>query len=166
MYMSYITPKKYSLNNEWNTPKYVWDKIIPFISKDKIIWLPFYNDGASGKYLEDCGFDIVHNTDDFWESNHGDIVIDNPPYNSKYIKRIKEQIMIRLIELDKPFMLLLPSTSVQTKYFKSIYNEHFQLIIPKEKYDFERFEGDKTKCPFYTLWVCYKMGFEKDFYII
>ena len=164
--MSYISPKPHSLNNEWNTPKYVWDKIIPFIPRDKTIWDPFYNDGSSGKYLTSKGFDIVHNDNDFWDSDRGEIVITNPPYKLKYITKTKEQIMKRLIELDKPFMLLLPSTTIQTQYFKSLHNKHFQLIIPQEKYDFERYEGDKTKCPFYTLWVCYKMGFEKDYYII
>ena len=42
---------KWTDDNNWNTPSYVWDKIIPYIPKEKTIWLPFYNDGYSGKYL-------------------------------------------------------------------------------------------------------------------
>jgi len=39
-------------------------------------------------------------------------------------------------------------------------------LVPKEKYNFEKSDGEATICPFYTIWVCYKMGFEKDYYII
>ena len=35
---------KHTEDNDWNTPKRVWDKIIPFMDKEKVYWLPFYND--------------------------------------------------------------------------------------------------------------------------
>ena len=164
--MSYLNTRKFGEDNNWNTPSGVWNKVIEFIPKDKTVWMPFYNDGYAGEYLRGKGFNIIHENVDFFESDKGDIVIDNPPYKDKNIVKIKDKIMKRLIELDKPFMLLLPSTTIQTQYFDSLHNEHFQLLIPREKYNFEKFVGDKTKCPFYTLWVCYKMGFERDYYII
>ena len=76
--------------------------------------------------------------------------------------------MERLINLNKPFCLLLPSTSLQTKYFKELSDKHggFQLLIPKEKYDYEKEEGVRTKCLFYTLWICWNMNFAKDYTII
>jgi len=165
--MSIFNKKPYKDgNSDWNTPKYVWDIVLPFIPKDKKIWLPFYNDGYAGKYLKEKGYDIIHNNEDFWENNHGDCVIDNPPYKCEGIIKTKEKIMKRLIELDKPFMLLIPTTTIQTRYFKAIHNKHFQLLIPRIKYNFEKREGEITKCPFYTLWVCYKMNFKNDYYII
>ncbi len=153
-------------SSDWNTPAYVWDTIIPFIPREKKIWMPFYNDGYSGNYLREWSFDIIHKNEDFWNHNRGDCVVDNPPYNCKGIVKTKEKIMKRLIELDKPFMLLMPTTTIQTQYFKNIHNEHFQILVPKEKYNFEKSDGEATICPFYTIWVCYKMGFEKDYYII
>ena len=164
--MSYLNKRCFGVDNDWNTPKYVWDKIIPFLPKDKQIWCPFYNDGSSGKYLKEKGFNVIHNDIDFWENNCGEIIIDNPPYKSRYITKLKEKIMKRLIELDKPFMLLVPTTTIQTQYFKSLHNTHFQLLIPQEKYNFEKEGGNQSKCPFYTLWVCYKMDFKYDYYII
>tara|TARA_R110000796_G_C14531602_1_gene431929 strand:+ start:1289 stop:1780 length:492 start_codon:yes stop_codon:yes gene_type:complete len=159
---------KWTDDNNWNTPSYVWDKIIPFIPKEKTIWLPFYNDGYSGKYLTEKGFNIIHNDNDFWESNEGECCIDNPPYKIKGIVKLKLKIMERLISLNKPFCLLLPSTSLQTKYFKELSDRvgGFQLIIPREKYDYEKVEGVRTKCLFYTLWICWNMNLPKDYILI
>ena len=160
---------KHTDNNDWNTTAYIWDKIIPFMPKDKQIWCPFYNDGYCKKYLEQQGFNIIHNDEDFWGEMYDDVVvIDNPPYKIKGVVKIKELIMLRLLDYKKPFMLLLPSTTIQTQYFKNLQDKYgkFQLCIPKEKYNFERFEGDKTKCLFYTLWVCWNMNLTNDINII
>ena len=164
--MSYLNTRRFGDENNWNTPSNVWDKVIDFLPRDKTIWLPFYNDGYAGEYLSSKGLDVIHENVDFFDNDMGDVVIDNPPYKDKNIVKVKEKIMRRLIELDKPFMLLMPSTTIQTQYFENLHNKDFQLLIPREKYNFEKFVGDKTKCPFYTLWVCYKMNFERDYYII
>jgi len=157
-------------DNDWNTPEYVWDYLIDYeiIPRDKTIWLPFYNDGECGNYLRKKNFNIIHKNEDFFQQDYGDIVIDNPPYMDKNIPNVKLKIMERLIKLNKPFMLLFPSSTIQTKYFHKLVHKHenFQLIIPKEKYNFEKHKGDKTKCLFYTLWVCWNMNFESDYYII
>jgi hypothetical protein len=152
--------------NDWNTTPYIWDKIIPYMPKNKMIWCPFYNDGYCKNYLEEKGFNVIHNDEDFWEVKphyENVVVVDNPPYKTDKIK-LKESIMLRFIENNTPFMLLLPSTTIQTKYFKEMSDKYgkFQLIIPKEKYNFEKVMGEKTKCLFYTLWICWNMDLAKD----
>ena len=165
--MSVFNKKKYDNGScDWNTPKKVWDIVIPFIPKEKEIWMPFYNDGYCGDVLKEKGFNVVHTNEDFWENNKGEIVVDNPPYKVEGIVKTKEKIIKRLMELNKPFMLLVPTTTIQTKYFKNLHDGNFQLLIPKNKYDFEKSEGVKSICPFYTLWLCWKMDFPKDYYII
>ena len=77
---------------DFMTPEYVWDWIIPFIPKDKIIWEAFYGDGESGKYLEKKGFEVIHKNIDFFENNEGDIVVSNPPFEKK-----KEIIITNLV---------------------------------------------------------------------
>ena len=154
---------------DWNTPSYVWDKIIPHIPKGKTVWCPFYNDGYAGEYLNKKEIDVIHNKEDFWETHYDDVVVcDNPPYKVQGIIKVKGKIMERLIELNTPFMLLLPSTTIQTKYFKNLCDKYgkFQLIVPREKYDYEKFEGQRTKCLFYTLWVCWNIGLKDDFIVI
>mgnify|MGYP000618975364 CR=1 FL=1 len=70
-------------NDNFMTPSYVWDLIIPFIPKDLKIWEAFYGDGESGKYLTSKGFDVIHNDIDFFENNHGEIIVTNCPFSIK-----------------------------------------------------------------------------------
>jgi hypothetical protein len=155
-------------DNDWNTPSFVWDDILHLIPKEKTIWLPFYFKGYAGEYLKSKGLDVIHQDEDFWENNHGDCVIDNPPFTQEGMVKPKLKIMERLISLNKPFMLLLPSTCIQTKYFKQLTEKHtgFQLVIPRQKYDFEKDGGIRVKCLFYTLWICWNMNFEKDYIMV
>jgi hypothetical protein len=155
--------------NDWNTTKHIWTKLLPYIPKDKQVWCPFYNRSAPmcEKYLTDLGINVIHKDEDFWENNHGDCVIDNPPYKISGIIKLKEKIMIRLMELNKPFMLLFPASTIQTTFFLRLYEKGgFQLIVPSEKYDFERYEGEKTRSMFYTIWVCWNMNLPNDFIVI
>jgi len=158
---------KHTEDNDWNTPKMVWDKIIPFMDKEKVYWLPFYNDGYAGKYLTEKGFKVIHRNEDFWNNMYDDVVVvDNPPYKVKGIVKIKKKIMERLIKNNIPFMLLYPTTTIQTAYFKDLQDGKFQLLIPQEKYNYEKYEGDNSRCLFYTLWICWNMKLKNDMIII
>ena len=82
-------------NDEYYTPKNEWLNIKKYIPKGKKIWEPFNsveNPGSfdSSKYLREMGFSVVArpydaNTgkNDFFKSNHGDIVVSNPPFTLK-----------------------------------------------------------------------------------
>ena len=160
---------KNGATNDWNTTKYIWTKLAPYMPKDKVIWCPFYNRSSPmcEKYLTELGFNVIHKDEDFWENNHGDCVIDNPPYKISGIIKLKQKIMERLMELEKPFMLLFPASTIQTAFFKRLWEKSgFQLIVPSEKYDFERFEGEKTRSMFYTVWICWNMNLPKDLIVI
>jgi hypothetical protein len=140
---NWVRARQRSSNNDWNTPKMIWDLLLEnkLITKDK----------------------------NFWETMYDDVVvIDNPPYKINSIVKLKYKIMLRLIENKKPFMLLFPSTTIQTKYFKKLVDEYgnFQVVIPKEKYDFVKSDGTGGKCLFYTLWICWNMKLPNDFNII
>ena len=49
---------------------------------------------------EGIGFDVIHQPEDFWSNDHGDIVLDNPPFEKK------KEIITELIRRGKPFMLI------------------------------------------------------------
>ncbi len=81
-------------SDNYATDKDGWDMIKDFIPNDKQIWSPFYCDGKQKEYFAELGFDIIHNDEDFFENNRGEIVIDNPPFSKKKrsvykIKRIR-----------------------------------------------------------------------------
>ena len=160
-----MKPQVEGKKNDYETPDNVWRDILEFIPKDKVIWCPFYCNGLAGNYLKKNGISVIHNEEDFFENNHGDICIDNPTYFSSQKKVVKREIMKRLQELDKPFMLLVPAQTLQTKYYKKLFDKHTQLIIPSFQYSFIQ-NGVKARITSYTLWICWKMNFEKDINII
>ena len=158
--------RKWREDNDYETPKYIWDDILHLIPKDKTIWCPFYCNGYSGNYLKSKGLDVIHLEEDFFENDKGDIVIDNPPYKSSERVMMKREIMKRLKILDKPFMILVPSSTIQTAYFKDLFDKDIQLIIPSKQYQFLKNGVLTNGCPFYTIWICWKMNFKKDINLV
>lgn len=149
--MSYST-KKLSKNDEYFTPKIAWQYIADYIPKDKLIWEAFYGNGQSAKYLRELGFNVVCDDIDFYSYNIGDIIITNPPFSDTM------RIMMRLKELDKPFILLIPSARIHAQYVKRLFGD-LQILVPPKRIQF----NDENKCSFDCLYFCWKMGFEKDF---
>ena len=156
--------KTFMKHDDYMTPKYAWENITHLIPKDKIIWEPFYGDGKSGEYLRElCCKEVIHEPIDFFENNCGEIIISNPPFSHS------KAVMNRLKELDKPFIIIMPSAKINTSYFRENYmNSGLQIIIPRKRIHFskqidgELVEGWKNACNFDCFYYCYKMGFERD----
>jgi len=155
--------KTFLKHDDYMTPKYAWENIAHLIPKDKVLWEAFYGDGGSGKYLTELGFKTIHEPVDFFENNLGDIIVSNPPFSKS------KEVMNRLKELDKPFIVILPSPKICTSYFRENYkNSKLQIIIPRKRIHFMKLidgkpvEGWKNQCAFDCFYYCYKMGFDKD----
>tara|TARA_R100000278_G_scaffold92672_1_gene70687 strand:+ start:2104 stop:2637 length:534 start_codon:yes stop_codon:yes gene_type:complete len=157
---------KDSKHDDYATPQYAWDEIINFIPKNKTIYEPFYLDGGSGEYLKSQGLDVIHRPIDFFENAKNldyDFILSNPPYSDckglfKFLK-----------ELDKPFMLLLPTVKLHTNYISNFYDgTNTQIIIPRKRVHFLKYEDKKpvkdwkNGTSFDCIWFCYKMNFTKD----
>ena len=153
--------KTFLKHDDYMSPRYAWENIAHLIPKDKIIWEAFYGDGKSGTYLEELGFNVVHEPIDFFENDYGEIIVSNPPFS-----KIKE-IMKRLSEIDKPFIIILPCSKINTSYFREWKNK-IQIIIPRKRIHFEKqIEGKtpngwKNACNFDCFYYCYKMDLPKD----
>ena len=152
---------KTKIHDCYMTPKYAWENIKQYIPTGKIIWEPFMGDGQSGNCLRELGFDVVHNDEDFFTSNEGQIVVSNPPFSKS------KEIITRLKELNKPFILILPSNKINTQYFRILKNE-IQIIIPKKRIHFQKLidgetpKGWKNACFFDCFYYCYKMNLPRD----
>jgi len=152
--------KTFLKHDDYMTPKSAWENIKQYIPEDKIIWEPFYGDGKSGQYLTELGYNVIHNDNDFFESNEGDILVSNPPFSKS------KEIMNRLKELDKPFILILPCSKISTKYFRENFKDTenpLQIIIPRKRIQFVK-NGNETqnKCNFDCFYYCYKMNLPRD----
>jgi len=161
--MAGFQAKTFLKHDDYMTPKYAWDNIKDYIPKDKLIWEAFYGDGKSGTYLQELGFNVIHEPLDFFENDLGDIVVSNPPFSKS------KEVLTRLKKLNKPFILILPSSKINTQYTRQLFkNEGLQIIIPKSRIHFEKHiegktpEGWRNACYFDCFYYCYKMDLPKD----
>ena len=161
--MAGFQTKTFLKHDDYMTPKSAWENIKHLIPQDKLIWEAFYGDGKSGEYLKELGFNVIHEPIDFFENNLGDVIVSNPPFSKS------KEVMKRLKELDKPFIIILPASKICTSYIRENYkNDKLQIIIPKKRIHFEKqingkpIEGWKNACNFDCFYYCYKMGFNKD----
>tara|TARA_R100000773_G_C4149290_1_gene72127 strand:+ start:113 stop:595 length:483 start_codon:yes stop_codon:yes gene_type:complete len=149
--------KTFIKHDDYMTPKYAWENITQYLPQGKIIWEAFYGDGKSGKYLEELGYEVIHEQIDFFENNKGDIIVSNPPFS------LAKDIMNRLYDLDKPFCLIFPSSKINTQYFRKWKDKNIQIIIPRKRIQFVK-DGNllENKCNFDCFYYCYKMNLPKD----
>jgi len=147
------------------TPKYAWENIKEYIPKDKVVWEAFYGDGASGKYLKELGFNVIHEPIDFFDNNKGDIVVSNPPFSKS------KEVLTRLKILNKPFIVLFPSSKINTQYVRNLFKDtedKLQIIIPKKRIHYvKQIEGKtpenwKEACNFDCFYYCWKMNLPRD----
>jgi hypothetical protein len=154
--MSLLMTNKQSIKvDDYETPLSAWKMIAPYIPKDKVIWEPFYGSGASGQNLRSLGFQVYHQKEDFFENNHGDIIVTNPPFSTK------QKILRRLKELDKPFVVILPASVLGTKFLSELFPD-IQVIVPKGRINFVK-EGEQTKSAWFaSFFYCWKMNLPRD----
>jgi hypothetical protein len=144
------------------TPKSAWENIKHLIPKNKVIWEAFYGDNKSGDYLKELGFNVIHEPIDFFENNLGDIIVSNPPFSKS------KEVIARLKKLDKPFIIIMPSSKINTSYFRENFMNKIQIIIPRKRIHFDKLVNNekpknfKSSCNFDCFYYCYKMELERD----
>ena len=147
--------KNYNGNDEFYTQKEDWEAIKEFIPLDKVIWSPFVADGKQKTYFKNMDIDIIHKKEDFFLNNHGEVVIDNPPFSKK------RKIIERLKELNKPFILIMPSEVLTYKYIKQ-FSGDLQIIIPKNRMNFLTPDNTLKKFNYDCIYFCWRMNLDKD----
>lgn len=111
----YLTAKTDKASDEYFTPPEAVKPLLRFIPTDKVLWCPF--DKATSSYVhvfEEAGYSVLHSHIDegknffFYEPEEPyDIIISNPPFS------VKDDILRRLTELNKPYAMLLPLPTLQ-----------------------------------------------------
>ena len=160
--MAIFSHASFVTHDDYMTPKYAWAEIAKYIPADKIIWEAFYGTGSSGRYLTELGFNVIHDPElDFFTENRGEIIVSNPPFS------LIPRILKRLVDLDKPFILLMPSSKMNTQYFRKTLKGKIQIIVPLKRIQFEKSvngvpEPSKSSCNFDCFYYCYKLGLPND----
>ena len=153
--------KTFTVHDDYMTPKSAWEAIAHLLPRDKTIWEPFYGNGDSGRFLTELGFTVIHNPDqDFFTHNQGELIVSNPPFT------LKKEVITRLKELGKPFVLIMPVSTMTTCYFRELLKDDIQIIIPRKRIQFHKLQDGKllteNKCNFDCLYYCYKMHLTGD----
>jgi len=152
-------------HDDYMTPKSAWEAIKQFIPENKVVWEPFYGDGRSGEILREIGFDVIHQDEDFFENNRGDIIVSNPPFT------MIPKVLDRLVELGKPFVIIMPAPKLFTQYVRKMFSTidpQLQIIIPRRRIQFVKLvdgevpEDYKSKCNFDCFYYCWKMNLPRD----
>jgi len=152
---------EFAKDDQYNTTPEMWEMINHLIPKDKILFEAFLKDNWSSKSaitLRKLGHSVVGDpTMDFFnEPPEYDIIVSNPPYS------IKKKIFERLAVLDKPFILIVPISTITKQYVKVLERDKIQMIIPSKRMQFERSGVELSRCWFDTCFLCYKINLERD----
>lgn len=158
--MAGFSTKTFSTHDDYMTPKSAWVAIKHIIPQNKLIWEAFYGDGTSGQYITELGFNVIHQDVDFFENDLGDIVVSNPPFTKC------SEVLARLKELDKPFILIMPCSKLITQYFRKLFNgdNDLQIVIPRKRIQFIKLvdgkplDNWKNACNFDCFYYCWKIN--------
>ena len=165
----------FNIDNEYYTKKEMWKNISHLIPKDKIIYEAciLNSNSKSIEYWKELGYNVVGNKEwDIFDEHdiEWDICITNPPFETI----IKQNILKKLVEWDKPFIIVMNASNTFTSYFREIFKDKFkdlQTIIPKGKILFEKYnienktmeKAGRTGAPaFYCIYLCYKMNLKPE----
>lgn len=153
----YLTAKTDKASDEVYTPDYAVIPIIKYIQPNSVVWCPF--DTEESEYvnkIREAGFEVIFSHIDDgknffdYEPENYDVIISNPPFS------IKDDVLKRLNEFNKPFAILLPLPALQgQKRFDYIKN--CQALIFDKRINFYR--DHKTKeiqkgISFASIYVC------------
>ena len=159
-------PMQQGSSNDFQTPPEAIIPLLPYLNKEWDIWECASGKGNLVKALEEKGFnvygsDIISNpTCDFltWKPYQKfDCIITNPPFS------LKQKFLERCYELNKPFALLLPLTTLETPKRQALFKRYgVQIIFFNKRINFETPSGNGSGSWFATAWFTYKLNLPKD----
>lgn len=149
-------------DDEYDTPRELWENIREYLpKKDKIVWEAFYSNGKSGNILSDLGCTVIQSKSDFFDADNNivdkaDVIVSNIPFSKK------KDILVRLKEMDKPFIIIMPASTIFTGYLRDTFGNELQVIVPHKRMHFEKNGVLLKRTSFDSCYYCYKMNLERD----
>ena len=152
-----LTVHKKGEADNYYTPTYAVDYLLPYLPKDKTIWECACGNGNISTYLSGCGYnvvgtDVVDGVDFLTQSisTDWDMIVTNPPYS------MKNEFVMKCYEYGKPFALLMPVSALETEKRQRWYRERgVQLLIPNRRIKYTTPGLIKSSPQFLSVWVCW-----------
>lgn len=147
-------------DDQYETPKYIWEMLVPYMDKNHTIYEPFYCSGISGQYLRELGYNVIHNDEDFYENydkHEYDIIVSNPPFSDK------KKVFNKLKKIDKPFIMIVPVSTITKKFFRDNFkDDDITMLIPNGRLQFSKKGKQLSRCWFDCVAITYKLGLDKQ----
>ena len=121
-------------HDDYMTPFSAWEDVSAYIPRHLTLWEAFYGDGTAGAHLAELGFDVIHEDIDFFLHDIGECVVTNPPFSEL------PRVLARLRELGKPFVVIMPCSTLTTRYFRDLFPD-IQVIVPRRRIQFRKLVG-------------------------
>lgn len=153
-----ITARSTPEHQEMYTPYYGVKPIMKYIPKEKKIWTPFDLEwSAFYRSFVERGHVVVRSHIDegkdffTYEPDKYDVIVSNPPFS------IKDKILQRLYELNKPFAILLPLNSLQGKSRYKYFKQGIQILSFDQRIGYHNqshMDAPIEGSPFATAYFC------------
>jgi hypothetical protein len=148
-----MLPLKKVYSDNFQTPFEAIEYLVPFLKKEWLIWECAMGKGNLVRALREKGFNVI-GTDilqgyDFlkWVPEKFDCIVTNPPYS------LKNEFLERCYELRKPFALLLPLTTLETRRRQRLFKEYgVEIIVLPKRINFETPSGRGSGSWFAVAW--------------
>ena len=138
--------------DDYSTPKHVFEDVEHLIPKTRC-----WEEGKSGQFLRELGYDVIHENKDFftYEPDDYDFIYSNPPFSKL------KKVMTRMKELGKPFVLILPAPVMNNQYFGKLFpDDDIQVIVPPKRINFikPKDDGKRNHASLDCNYYCWKMN--------
>jgi len=131
-------PLRQGSSDDFQTPPWALTPLIGHLKANWVVWECASGQGNLATGLKRLGFRVVSSDlatgRDFlaWQPKHFDCIITNPPF------RFKQQFLERCYQLGKPFALLLPLTTLETRKRQQLFERHgVEIILFDRRIDFQ-----------------------------
>jgi len=139
--------------DDFQTPPIALKPLMRYLPADWTIWECAEGKGYLTTALRQASY-IVIGTDiltgqDFlrWQPEQYDCIVTNPPYS------IKHKFLARCYQLRKPFALLLPLTTLETRTRQDLFRRYgVEIILFDKRINFHLPSGKESKNWFATAW--------------
>ena len=154
----YLTARTDKVSDEYFTPSEAVKPLLRYIPSDKVIWCPF--DKATSSYVrtfEENGYHVLHSHIDedknffFYEpQEHYDLIVSNPPFS------VKDDVLRRLTELNKPYAMLLPLPTLQgQKRFDDLVGSEALIFDKRINFFIDEAQTQMAKgVAFASIYIC------------
>lgn len=145
--------------DDFQTPPIALSPLLPYLKRSGVIWECAQGKGYLTEELRRRGYEVIGSDiltgEDFlrWTPGAFDCIITNPPYS------LKQKFLVRCYELSKPFALLLPLTTLETRVRQELFRRHgIELLLFDRRINFHQPSGKPSSSWFATAWFTWGLG--------